>query len=345
VKAAYYYAPGDIRVEEAPIPDCPPGGALVKMIGNTICGTDVETYKNGYFMITPPQILGHECCGEIAEIDNKGLELKIGDRISIQPNISCGVCRYCQQGIFNLCEKMESMPCNYSGTFADYVAVPEKAVSAGNILKVPENVSNQEACLGEPLACVLNAQELLDIELDDTVLVIGAGPIGLLNAEIARIRGAKQIIIAENVQERIEKAKEFNYSGYINTGQEDLVEGVMGITDGIGADVVICTAVNRRVQERAVEALAYRGRLSLFAALPLEEPDISVSNRTIHYRELKIVGGVFCTNHQMKQGLDILSRGVIKSKKIITHTLPLEKITEGIELCLQGKSLKVYLEN
>ncbi|MEM1486382.1 alcohol dehydrogenase catalytic domain-containing protein [Oscillospiraceae bacterium PP1C4] len=345
MNAAIFYGPEDIRVMETPTPTCPSGGALVKLYGSLICGTDAKIYKSGHPRITPPQIIGHESCGVIVEIDDATYGLKVGDRVTIQTSIPCGKCEMCQKGIFNLCETIEAISWNYAGTFAEYVAVPQKAMALGNLVKAPDNLTNEEVCLAEPLACVINGQELIHIVPGESVLVIGAGPIGILHAELARISGAGKVIIAEKSTNRLEVAKKFNYTNYIDTNKEDLLETVKRLTDGKGANVTIVTAPVKAVQEQAVETLAPRGRLSLFGSLPVGRSEITIDSRTIHYKEITIVGASSSTAFQIKKALDILSTKTMKTENIITHTLPLERIVEGINMSISGEALKVYLKN
>lgn len=345
MKAAFFYGPEDIRVMEVPTPTCPKGGALVKLFGSLVCGTDVKIYRNGHPKINPPQIIGHESCGEIVEIDDASYGLQVGDRVTVQTSIPCGKCEMCQKGIFNLCEIIEAISWNYPGTFAEYMAIPQQAMRFGNLTKAPDNLTNEEVCLAEPLACVINGQELLNIVPGESVLVIGAGPIGILSAELARISGAGSIIVAQRSRNRMEMAKKFNYTHYIDTSTEDLVEAVKRITNNKGVNVAIATAPDKVSQEQAVMTLAPRGRLSLFASLSPGKSEISIDSRAIHYKELSIVGAASSTAYQIKKALDILATKRIRTENIITHELPLEKIVEGINLSMRGEALKVYIKN
>jgi L-iditol 2-dehydrogenase len=216
-------------------------------------------------------------------------------------------------------------------------------MNMGNLITAPESLTDEEVCLSEPLACVINGQDLVNIRPGETVLVIGARPIGLLHAELARFNGAR-VILAENSANRLQMAKGFGYPHYIDTGKDDLVEKARRITGGRGANVAIVTAPARDPMEKAVEALDFRGRLSLFGSLKKGDSFITFDSRTIHYKEITVVGASSSGTIHMKRALDVLSCGVIDSKRIVTHRLPLDKIVEGIKLGMEGKAIKVYLD-
>jgi L-iditol 2-dehydrogenase len=345
MKAAYFYGPEDIRIEERPIPKCPKGGALLKLHGSLICGTDIKIFKNGHPMLIPPQIIGHESCGEIVEINDPNYGLKVGDRVTVQTTVACGKCEMCLQGKFNLCQNIKGICLHYPGTFAEYVAIPEEALRLGNLLKAPDNLKNEEVCLAEPLACVINGQDLLNIQPGEDVLIIGGGPIGILHAELASLSGAGRVVLAEKSAQRLEIAGRFGYSNYIDTGKNDLIAEVMKLTNNRGVDVAIATAPAKEPQEQAVETLAFRGRLSLFGSLPKGKSNITIDSRTIHYKEIQIMGASSSKTYHMKRALAILAAGRIKTQAIITHTMPLEKIVDAIKMALNGEALKIYLKN
>ena len=345
MKGAVFYGPGDMRAVEVPTPACPVGGALIKLSGAMICGTDIKIFKNGHPRVKPPHIIGHEMCGRILEIDAEGSGLKAGDRVTVQTTIPCGKCRMCQEGNFNICEDLRGISQDYDGAFAEYVAIPEQAMRMGNLIKVQDDALTDEVvCLAEPLGCVINGQELLEIKPGEDVLVIGAGPIGILHAELARISGAGRVFMAENSENRLNIAKGFGYTHYIDAGKTDLIGETLRLTGGRGVDAAIVTAPARAPMEQAVETLALRGRLSLFGSLGKGDSSITIDSRAVHYKELKIIGSSSSATKHMKKALNILSTGRISTDKIITHRLPLSEIVEGLELGIKGEALKVYLK-
>ena len=345
MKAAVFHGPNDMRVEDIPIPQCPDKGALVKLSGSMICGSDIKIYKNGHPAVHPPHIIGHESCGRIVELGDIAGDYHVGDRVTIQTSIPCGKCKNCHRGYFSICENLLGISQNYPGVFAEYVAIPEQAMNMGNLIKAPDCLTDEEVCLSEPLGCVINGQDQLDIRPGEEVLIIGAGPIGILHAELARASGAGRVILAEKSANRLEMAKRFSYSDYVDTGNFGLVEEVLRLTHGRGVDVAIVTAPAREPMEQAAETLDFRGRLSLFSSLGKGNSAITIDSRPIHYKELKVIGSYSSGVIHMKRALNILSTGMIHSKEIITHRLPLDHIVEGIRLGADGLALKVYLNN
>ena len=345
MRAAVFYGPGDTRLENVNKPVCPPGGALVRLVGSMICGSDIKISHNGHPAIVPPQILGHEACGVIEELDGECVGCQVGSRVAIQPTIACGSCVNCQRGWFHICTHVQSFSLHFPGVFAEYLAVPARAVAMGNLIPIDEETSAGQACLAEPLGCVINGQEPLCIRPGESVVVIGAGPIGILHAEMAALSGAGNVMVAEMSPDRLEMASRLGYTHVLDTAREDLTQAVLERTDGRGADVVIVTAPARTPMEQAVSLLDYRGRLSLFSSLTKDAAAITVDSRAIHYKELQVFGASSSSVSHMKRALAILRSGGIDAGRIVTHRLPLSRLTEAIDLAAGGKALKVFIEN
>ena len=227
MKAAVFYGPGDIRVEDKPKPDIGDNDILIKIEACAICGTDLRIFRSGHRGVKPPQIIGHENAGIIFEMGKNVKNFKVGDRVTIDPIVSCGYCYYCRKGLTNLCstfkETAEAFGYYYPGGFAEYMAIPAKAIKRGNIIPIPESMSFEEAALAEPMGCALNGELLARIGAGDTVLIVGAGPVGVMHANLAKILGAAKIIISELEDNRLKVAKEMEAADYyINPAREDL---------------------------------------------------------------------------------------------------------------------------
>jgi len=177
MKAAVFYGVKDLRLEEVPLRKLRSDELLVKIHACGVCGTDVHIYEGakGSATVYPPVVLGHEFSGEIVEIGNGVRQLKVGDRISVDPNIFCGQCHFCQKGNVHLCENLQAIGVTRNGGFAEYAIVPEKQA-----YKLPDNLSYEEGAMGEPVACCLHGIDLSGIKHGDKVLIVGAGTIGLL---------------------------------------------------------------------------------------------------------------------------------------------------------------------
>jgi len=343
LKAALYYGPGDLRVEEVPEPQMEPGGILGRVKACAICGSDLKGYLKGNPRIRPPQVVGHEFVAEVVAVGDGVTEFSPGDRFTMAPSIPCGRCRLCRSGRGNLCPDLKPMACHYPGAFAEYVAVPAHAVALGHALEVPEAVSDEAGCLAEPLSCAVNAQEIAGVSLGDTVVIVGAGPLGCLHAELARARGASRVIITQRSRPRQELARRFAVDEVVDAGAGDQVEQVRELTDGLGADVVIVTAPDPGIQGRALEMARKGGVVCLFAGLPGDLARITVNSRFIHYGQVSLVGASDSTPRHVALALRLLEAGCISTEKLITHRLSLDDIITGYEFVRGGEALKVLI--
>lgn len=273
MKAAIYHGIGDMRVEECPKPRIRAGELLVRVRACAVCGGDLRTFRHGHPKIHPPVILGHEFAGVVAEVGADAPSELMGARIVAAPAIGCGACAYCRAGHTHLCGARETIGFSMDGAFAEYVRIPARAVQLGNVQHIPDDVDDLSAALTEPLACVVNGQEALGIGTGDTVAVIGAGPIGILHAELARAAGARVLLLNRSAQ-RLADVHDMGYDAYIETGADGGVQAVLDVTDGRGADVVIVTAGSAAAMAAGIAMTARMGRVSLFAGLPQDAPPL-----------------------------------------------------------------------
>lgn len=194
MKAAVYLGKERIEIQSVADPVLLDGEVLLKIEACSVCGTDLRTFRHGDKKIEPPRILGHEFCGRIVESRATQSTLRAGDRVVMYIVMACGECRYCKAGRQNLCMNRTTMSYHYDGAFAPYVRIPAKAVREGNLIKVEnEDILSQHLSLAEPLGCVMNAATKIQIGFKDTVAVIGAGPIGVMHAILARLAGAQKV--------------------------------------------------------------------------------------------------------------------------------------------------------
>jgi len=195
VKAVRYYAPGDIRIEELPVPRPGPGEITIRVRACSICGTDLKISRHGHHRIRPPRVLGHEIAGEVAELGAGVRGLAVADRVQVISAIPCGQCADCRRGRETVCAGQQTLGYHHDGGFAEYLKVPSAALAAGGVNLLPEGTGFAEASVTEPLACVLNGQELVGVGSGDVVVVVGTGPAGCLQARLARSRGAAQVLM------------------------------------------------------------------------------------------------------------------------------------------------------
>lgn len=342
--AAVYEGIGKLELKELPPPRIEEDNLLIKVKVCAICGTDVKAFTRGISRITIPVILGHEFVGEVVEIGNKVRDFNIGDRITMATTISCGKCEYCTTGLGNLCADVLPVGTVTDGAFCEYMAIPSAGIQRGNVLKVPEEITNEEGALSEPLGCVINGQNIAEVKTGDTVVIIGAGPIGCMHIEVARARGATQIIVVQRSETRLKLAAQFDVDALINSSREDPVARTLTFTQGKGADVVIVAAPSNEASEKGLQMLAKGGRLSLFSSFFKDNPYLHLDGNRIHYRQIKVCGASDSTPFHQRIALDLLRKGKINTGALITHRFPLSQIISAFDTAVQGKGLKIIIQ-
>ena len=349
MKAAVFYGPGDIRVEDKPKPDIGDNDILIKIEACAICGTDLRIFRSGHRGVKPPQIIGHENAGIVFEMGENVKKFKVGDRVTIDPIVSCGYCYYCRKGLTNLCstfkETAEAFGYYYPGGFAEYMAIPAKAIKRGNIIPIPEFMSFEEAALAEPMGCALNGELLAQVGAGDTVLIVGAGPVGVMHANLAKILGAAKIIISELEDNRLKVAKEMEAADYyINPAREDLKKFLSDVTNGVGPNVIMIAAPSRKAQEEAVELAANRAHICFFGGLPKGDNIAKIDSNLVHYKEISIHGSSGATTEHIKMCIDFMSGKRINGKKFISKIIGLEDISSMIQEIAEGKHMRVIVK-
>lgn len=345
MKVARFYAPGDIRLEQQPEPDVAPGEVKIRVRACSTCGTDVKISRSGHPNMTPPQVMGHEIAGEIVAVGDGVAGWDAGDRVQVIAAIPDGTCPDCLAGHQAICPHQLSMGYQFPGGFAEYMIVPREVLAVDGLNRIPASLSFAEASLAEPLACVLNGQELARVGDGDTVVVIGSGPIGCLHVRLARARGAAAVILIDLNPERLATAAALVHPDHtVVTADQDAVAAVLELTGGRGVDVVITAAASGAAQEQGLRMLARRGRLSLFGGLPKDAPNITVDANLVHYRELTLVGVNGSTPSHNKQALELIASGAVPVADLITHRLPLDQVLDGIEIVARGDAIKVTIE-
>ena len=345
MKVAKFYAPGDIRLEDVPEPEVSPGTVKIRVRNCSTCGTDVKISRSGHPNMTPPQIMGHEIAGEITEIGDGVDGWAVGDRVQVIAAIPDGTCVECLAGHPTVCENQLSMGYQFPGGFAEFLVVPNEVLRVNGLNRIPDGLSFAEASLAEPLACVLNGQELARVGDGDTVVIVGSGPIGCLHVRLARARGAATVILIDVNAERLAQAAQLVKPDLaIVAGETDPVAAVLDATGGRGADVVITAAASGRAQEQGLAMLARRGRLSLFGGLAKDAPTITVDSNLVHYRELTIVGVNGSSPDHNKRALELIATGEVPVSDLITHRLPLDRVLDALDIVARGEAIKVTIE-
>jgi L-iditol 2-dehydrogenase len=335
-------------LEEVPKPEVKDGDILLKVNACAICGTDVKVFTHGYRNMKLPQIIGHEICGTIDEMGKHVAGFEVGEKVSVVPIVSCGECRYCLKGFTHLCvtfqERTEAFGFYHAGGFAEYMAVPGRAIKRGNLVKVPPGVSDEEAAIAEPMACALNGHMMADTGIGDEVLIIGAGPIGCMHIGLAKALGATKVIVAEIKEERLKLAGQFGADLYINPEKENLKERVLMETDGYGPSVVILAAPSKEAQKMSLELAAYRGHIDFFGGLPKGDSCALLDSNLIHYKELYVHGSSGSTAQQIKMCLDLMNGDRIDGGRFISKVRPLEELPRMLQEVQKANLLKIIIK-
>jgi len=345
MKAAVLKGIENLDIEDLPPPTPSPDEILIKVRACSICGTDVRVYHHGHKHMRFPRITGHELSGEIVEVGKKVTNHKTGERVAIAPAIPCGRCYYCRRGVQSMCINLTAIGYHYDGGFAGFMIVPQDAARNGCVNPIPANVSFEEAALAEPLACVINGQELSRITLGDTVAVIGAGPLGCLHLQLAKVKGAAKTILLELSRERMEFSKRMvSPDILINPSLEDAIQRVKDETEGRGADKIIVACSNGKAQEDSLSMVAPRGVINFFGGLPHDRPFIEFNSNLIHYGEFYVVGTHGSAPYHNKLALNLISQGKVAVEELVGHRLPLEKLEEGLQLAERKMGMKTVID-
>ncbi len=344
--AAVYHGPNDIRLENVPVPAIGPGELLVKVEDASICGTDLRILHGGHrkFPAGTIRIPGHEIVGTIVETGLGVTTVATGQRVFVAPNMGCGHCAQCISGNNNLCANYDAVGVTIDGGFADYVRIPANLVLQGGIIPLAPNVDPAAAALTEPFACVLRGQNALHIQPGETVLVLGAGPIGVMHVKLAKARGAGRVIVSEPIPDRAAQAARMGADRVVVPTQEDLQSVLDQETGGLGANVVIVAAPANAAQESALSLAGIGGRICFFGGLPKDRPTIQLDSNQVHYKELVITGSTACSTENCRQATQIIQSGLVDLSEMVSQRFPLSDVAQAFAAAEDRKSLKIVLE-
>ncbi len=328
MRAAMFYAPEDVRMEDVPIPEPGPGEVLVRIEAALTCGTDVKSYKRGHPTLfkNMPSPFGHEFAGEIEAVGDGIEDWNTGMRVVAANSAPCNRCYYCKVGDQSMCERLEFL----NGAFAEYIVVPSRIVDQ-NLFEIPEGVEASRAALLEPLACAVHGVVRTPVSLGDTVAVIGAGQIGLMFVRLATERGAR-VICVDKSPERLSVAREL--------GAEETIEAVDGVDtieavrewtpEGRGTDVVIEAVGLPALWEQALRMVRKGGDVTLFGGAP-SGTSIEVDTVLLHYSQITIRGIFHHTPYTVQTAFDLLRSGRVDPEPFISGVRPLEDIVAALE--------------
>lgn len=321
MKAAVYHGPGGLRVEEVPVRELKDNEVKIQVKYCGICGTDIHIFHGdgGCCDVTPPLVPGHEFSGVVAEVGSKVKTVKVGDRVTGDPNDMCGECYFCKNGMQHFCKNNIGIGTTVDGGFAEYVIMREKQV-----YKVSDDLSFIEAAMTEPISCCLHGIDLCNIKAGDTVLVIGGGPIGMIMMQLAKNAGASKVIMSEPVEEKREQALKLGATKTIDPLHEDVEAVLAEYCENV--NVVIECVGNVHTQADAVR-FAGKGATIMYFGLAAPEESFPIRPDDIFKKELHITSS-YINPYSFERAIQILESGTVELESLITNVVPLDNIAD-----------------
>ncbi|WP_129113738.1 NAD(P)-dependent alcohol dehydrogenase [Halegenticoccus tardaugens] len=336
MQTAVLVEPTQFELQERDRPSPGPDDVLVAIHKVGICGSDIHYYEHGRigdYVVEEPLILGHESAGEVVDVGGNVTDLAAGDRVALEPGIPCRRCAHCKRGEYHLCEDVRFMATPpHDGAFAEYVSWP-----ADFAYELPENVSTVEGALCEPLSVGIHASRRGGVGRGDTVLVTGAGPIGLLVMEAARAAGATDVIVTDVVPEKLKLARERGADLAVDVSEKDLVDHVGEYTDGVGADVVIEASGAKSSIRSTIDAVRRGGTVVLVGLAT--EASVPFDVLEVIDNEIDVLGS-FRYKNTYDAAVDLLADGVVDVDEIVDFTVPLTDIDRAFRRSMEPSIVK-----
>lgn len=338
MKASRFLGNKTFAVTDLPTPHAGPGELVLRNQVCGVCGTDVHIYHGepGSADVNPPVVLGHEYSGEVVEVGEGVTGFAVGDHVTVDPNIYCGHCAYCQNGKKQLCPSMEAIGVTRDGGFAQYSRIP-----ASQAFKLEPTVPWEAAAMAEPLACCLHGIDLAGIQVGDKVCVVGGGAIGLLMVQLAKLSGASQIVLSEPNEKRRQVGLQLGANAAIDPTRPDAQEAFAQVLDG-GANVVIECVGNVPAVKSAFQ-FAGKGATVLLFSVPKVDATFDLPLFEVYKKELTIKGS-FVNPDTHARAVALINSGKVDFGPIITHRFTLDQLPEAIAMQMSDASIKVVVE-
>jgi L-iditol 2-dehydrogenase len=331
--------PGELRLESTDLPE-PGDGELVARVSVALtCGTDLKSIERGHARLKIPGPFGHEWAGRVEAVGAGVHDFAPGDRIVGTPTAPCGDCVYCLRGAENLC--IHLFEHTALGAYGEFILVPRQVVNR-SAFRIPEAVSDVRAAFLEPLACAVHGADLLKLAGDRTLVFLGDGPMALAFAQLARIRGAGRIAVIGRHRRRLEVARHLGADVTVDANDDDPLEAVRELSDGLGADSVV-ECVGRPEAWEAAVSLARRGGEVLFFGGCEKGAAVSLDTERVHYDEITLKGGFHYTPDSVRRAWELICSGNLTLEPLVTHEMSLEKLPEAFERMRGREALKVAI--
>lgn len=342
MRALTFYGPKNLKVENVPIPVIDDNELLVRVSFAGVCGTDNRIYQ-GTKKIEGPRIIGHEFSGRIEEVGNKVKGFSKGEHVTVYPMISCGECYTCKNGRKNICVNRTTLGYEIDGGFAQYIRIPKEAIQMGNVLKVKSHMDEKAVAITEPIAAALNGIKRANIQRGDSVVIIGAGPIGLFHVQLAKLREPEKLIVIEPDPAKREIALQLGATHTINPFENNPQDQVKELTDGDGADVAIIDVGIPALIEESIEYVKKGGTYVIFAGAP-HGSKITLDPNLIHYKEINLTGSSASTPEIHKEVLDLVETGQLDVSLLISEVVPLDDWERALEMKNNFEKIKVIID-
>jgi L-iditol 2-dehydrogenase len=343
--AAVFHAPNNIIVEQVPVTH---RDVTLRVRACAVCGYDARVFRNGHRKVHPPVILGHELCAQIQN-DIKaddGTALSVGTRVAVCPLIPCLRCKYCQIGDYNLCINLREIGSSSDGGFAEYITIPEHLIRIGGLVPVPDNLTDEEAALLEPLSCCLNSYyRMLPVAKESSVVIIGDGPMGLIHLQLFKKLSDSRVAIVGKVPLRMEIAREMGADAVLAYSPDKTVADIhdfAGANSGGGADLVVVATSNPVAFELATKVSSRNSKISLFAGMPRGQTLLLDAN-WLHYNQISVTGTFSSTPKILKEATRIAADKTIDLSTIITHRYSLPEIEKAIDVTEKYRGLRAVI--
>jgi L-iditol 2-dehydrogenase len=341
--AAVFHAPNNIIVQQVPLTR---RQAMLKVSACAVCGYDVRVFRNGHRKVSPPVILGHELCGQIQSdiIVGNGMNINSGSRVAVCPLIPCLHCPYCHAGDYNLCMNLKEIGSTSDGGFAQYVAIPEQMIRIGGLVPVPDNLTDEEAALLEPLACCLNSfSRMLPVaKQQSSVVIIGDGPMGLIHLQLFKRLSSSRVAIVGKVPSRMEKSRAMGADAVFAYSPETVADllDFAGASSGAGA-VVVATS-NPVAFDLATKISGKNSKINIFAGMSSGQTFLLDVN-WLHYNQISITGSFSSTPKMLEEATRIAADKTIDLSAIITHKYSLSEIEKAIDVTEKYYGLRAVI--
>ncbi|MGI9010843.1 MAG: alcohol dehydrogenase catalytic domain-containing protein [Nitrososphaeraceae archaeon] len=362
MKAAVLYSPNNLCIEEINnSKNITEKFIMLKVNVSAICGYDVAVFRYGHKKVTLPIILGHEFCAQTLETITlskndandsiyKYKEITSGTRVVVSPVIPCFICRYCHNKMYNLCVNLKEIGSSINGGFAEYIKIPKKIIQIGGIVPVPDNLSDEEAALLEPLACCLNGFSKINYSMKEIscAVIIGDGPIGLLHLQLSKnVYCIKKTFVIGRIPLRLKKAldmgadKALLLDDYDNI--DELKSHIFDLTDGIGANLVIIATSNPDSLRIAYKISSKNSIINLFTDIVKESTTEKLDLRWLHYNQISLIGSFSSTPNMLFEASRLASNKKVDLSKIISHRFSLDNIKDALTVAENYYGLRAII--